>query len=109
MDWLPTQEKQWVLDKKVAYLYGTELPDNSQAADGIGDTGKHHVYFSANGSLQDDAAAIRAGEEHRKAVDAFNKGNLSEAASARTTAGLPAPQTRRMRGFTRWMLNASTD
>lgn len=80
LDWLPTQEKQWILDNKVAYLYGTELPDNSQAVDGIGDTGKHHVYYSASGVLQEDDSAVRAQEEYAKAVDAFNTGNHSEAA-----------------------------
>jgi hypothetical protein len=80
LDWLPTVEKQWILDNKAVYLYGTELPDNNQAADGIDDTGNHHIYFSASGSLQDDTAAVRAREEYTKAVDAFNTGNLSEAA-----------------------------
>ena len=60
LDWLTVQEKQFILDNKVVYLYGTELPDNGQASDGIGDTSKHHVYFSASGSLQDDSAAVRA-------------------------------------------------
>ena len=80
LDWLPAQEKQFILDNKVVYLYGTELPDNGQASDGIGDMAKHHVYFSASGSLQDDAAAVRAREEYAKAVAAFNAGNRTEAA-----------------------------
>jgi hypothetical protein len=80
LDWLPTQEKQFILDNKAIYLYGTELPDNNQAADGIGDTTKHHVYYSASGSLQDDAAAVRAREEYAKATSAFNAGNRAEAA-----------------------------
>src|SRR4030066_249100 len=50
LDWLPQQEKQFILDNKAAYLYGTELPDNNKAADGIGDTTKHHIYFLANGN-----------------------------------------------------------
>src|SRR3972149_3739556 len=50
LDWLPAQEKQWLIDNKASYLYGTELPDNNQAPDGMGDTTKHHVYFFANGS-----------------------------------------------------------
>jgi hypothetical protein len=57
LDWLPLEEKQWLLDNKVSYLYGTELPDNSQASDGVGDTTKHHVYYFANGSVQDDAGS----------------------------------------------------
>jgi len=80
LDWLPQQEKQFILDNKVVYLYGTELPDNNQASDGIGDTGKHHVYYSASGVLQDDAAAVRARDEYTKAVNAFNAGNRSGAA-----------------------------
>jgi hypothetical protein len=69
LDWLPTEEKQYILDNLQTYLYGTELPDNSQAIDGIGDAGKHHVYFYANGSLQDDASAVRASEEYQKALN----------------------------------------
>ena len=80
LDWLPTQEKQLILDNKAVYLYGTELPDNGQAADGIGDTTKHHVYYRADGSVQDDAAAVRARDEYTKAVNAFNAGNRSGAA-----------------------------
>src|SRR4030066_2443318 len=80
LDWLPAQEKQFILNNKVVYLYGTELPDNGQASDGIGDTAKHHVYCSASGSLQDDSAAVRAREEYAKADAAFNAGNQTEAA-----------------------------
>jgi hypothetical protein len=80
LDWLPTQEKQLILDNKAVYLYGTELPDNGQAADGIGDITKHHVYYRADGSVQDDAAAVRARDEYTKAVNAFNAGNRSGAA-----------------------------
>jgi hypothetical protein len=60
LDWLPSKEKQFILDNIADYLYGTELPDNGDAPDGIGDTAKHHVYYFANGSLQDDASAVRA-------------------------------------------------
>ena len=80
LDWLPQQEKQFLLDNKASFLYGTELPDNNQAPDGIGDAANHHVYYSATVVLQDDAAAVRAREEYAKAVDAFNAGNRSEAA-----------------------------
>ena len=78
LDWLPLGEKQFLLDNKAAYLYGTELPDN--AADGIGDTTKHHVYYFANGSVQDNVGADRAAEEYTKAVAAYNAGNFSDAA-----------------------------
>lgn len=80
LDWLPLEEKQFILNNIANYLYGTELPDNGGAPDGIGDTVKHHVYYFANGSLQDDASAVRAQEEYVKAVDFFKAGNLTNAA-----------------------------
>jgi hypothetical protein len=80
LDWLPLQEKQFLLDNKASYLYGTELPDNSQAPDGIGDTTKHHIYFSANGAVQDDAAAARARDEYSLALNYYRAGNQAEAA-----------------------------
>jgi hypothetical protein len=64
LDWLPENEKAYIANNLATYLYGTELPDNWQANDGIGDTMKHHVYFSANGTLEDDAAAVRAYESY---------------------------------------------
>jgi len=80
LDWLPQQEKQFLLDNVASFLYGTELPDNWQVPDGVGGTGKHHVYYFVNGSLQDDACAVRAREEYVKAVEFFEAGNFSEAA-----------------------------
>jgi len=80
LDWLPQETKQFLLDNKASYLYGTELPDNNQAPDGIGDTTKHHVYFLADGSVQDDASADRARDEYLKAVNFYMDGNFSEAA-----------------------------
>ena len=69
LDWLSANEKQYITDNLAAYLYGTELPDNGGAIDGIGDTTKHHIYFRANGSLQDGVAAHRASEEYQKALN----------------------------------------
>jgi hypothetical protein len=80
LDWLPTQEKQFLLDNKASYLYGTELPDNNQAPDGIGDTTKHHIYFTADGAVQDDAAAARARDEYSLALNYYRAGNQAEAA-----------------------------
>lgn len=80
LDWLPLAEKQFLVNNKASYLYGTELPDNNQAPDGVGDTAKHHVYYFANGTLQDAASAVRAQEEYANAVSFYNAGNLSEAA-----------------------------
>jgi hypothetical protein len=80
LDWLPLEEKWFILDNLAVYLYGTELPDNSQASDGIGDTGKHHVYYFANGSLQEDDAAVRAQEEYEVAVAYIKNGDMVNAA-----------------------------
>jgi hypothetical protein len=80
LDWLPTEEKQYLLDRLVTYLYGTELPDNGQAADGIGDTTKHHVYFTSGGSLSDASAAIRANATYTQALNYLQSGNLTLAA-----------------------------
>jgi hypothetical protein len=62
------------------YLYGTELPDNGRAPDGIGDTHLHHVYFDADGRLMDDAAARRANDTYRQALSSLLLGNLMAAA-----------------------------
>jgi hypothetical protein len=80
LDWLPPEEKQFILDNLANYLYGTELPDNGGAPDGIGDTVKHHVYYFANGSLQDDASAVRAEAEYNNAFQFFRQGKLVNAA-----------------------------
>jgi len=80
LDWLPSEEKQFILDNLANYLYGTELPDNAAAPDGIGDTVKHHVYYFANGSLQDDASAVRAEEEYNNAFQFLKQGKLFNAA-----------------------------
>jgi len=79
LDWLPLEEKQFILNSIANYLYGTELPDNGGAPDGIGDTVKHHVYYFANGSLQDDASAVRAREEYDSAVNLFKVSDLANA------------------------------
>jgi len=79
LDWLPPKEKQFILNNLANYLYGTELPDNGGAPDGIGDTVKHHVYYFANSSLQDNASAVRAREEYDNAVNLFILGNLANA------------------------------
>jgi uncharacterized protein YvpB len=80
LDWLPLQEKEFILNNIANYLYGTELPDNGGAPDGIGDTVKHHVYYFLNGSLQDDASAVRAQKEYGKAVKIYKTGDLANAA-----------------------------
>jgi hypothetical protein len=80
LEWLPVSEKTFILTYRSAYLYGTELPDNNQAADGIGDTTLHHIYFFANGSLQDDAAARRAIDMQNQALAAISAGDYALAA-----------------------------
>lgn len=79
LDWLPMEEKWFIVKNLAAYLYGTELPDNSTIPYGIGDTGKHHVYYFSNGSLQDDASAKRAREEYDKAFELFKNRDLANA------------------------------
>lgn len=61
------------------FLYGTELPDRPRSDGGINDKDKHHVYFFANGSVQDGASAQRAQEELDKAVNFSRRGDLVNA------------------------------
>jgi hypothetical protein len=67
LDWLAASEKQYIVNNLAAYLYGTELPDNAGAPDGIGDQTLHHVYYHSDGVLQDDASATRASQEFSSA------------------------------------------
>ncbi|MEM2401597.1 MAG: zinc dependent phospholipase C family protein [Candidatus Bathyarchaeia archaeon] len=76
LDWLPGEEKFFILENLEFFLYGTELPDNSHAIDGIGDTSKHHVYYRKDGSLQDDASAVRAQEEFEAALSLYLSGDI---------------------------------
>jgi hypothetical protein len=85
LDWLPTQEKQYIQDNLQAYLFGTELPDNNVAPDHIGDTANHHVYFRANGQLQEDNSAVRAEAEYEIALNYLNSKDYANAAK---TAGI---------------------
>jgi len=80
LDWLPAAEKQWILDHKTAYLFGTEIPDRSRCGDCYGDTGKHHVYYRKDSSLQDDAAAKRAKDLYDEALAALPSGNWTRVA-----------------------------
>jgi len=80
LEMLPAEKRQWLADNLKVYLYGTELPDNNRAADGIGDTANHHVYLRSGGSLQDDAAARRAQEEYQAALNYLKQGDYVNAA-----------------------------
>jgi hypothetical protein len=84
LDYLPAQEKTYITNNLAAYLYGTELPDNSQATDGIGDTTKHHVYYSASGALTDNASAQRANTVYNLALNYLKAQDYLDAAK---TAG----------------------
>jgi hypothetical protein len=75
LDWLPPEEKQFIINNLAWFLYGTELPDSSRSPYGIGDTPKHHVYYRADGSLQDDASAVRAQEEYVTALTYAKSGD----------------------------------
>jgi len=79
LDWLPAEEKEYIVSNLALYLYGTELPDNIGAPDGIGDTGFHRIYYWANGTLQDDASATRAQDEYLEALNYFKSGNVTMA------------------------------
>ncbi len=58
---------QWLVDRKVIFLVGTEAPDESgvsmtldgTAVTGFGDVTNHHVYYNTDGTTYDDIAAIR--------------------------------------------------
>ena len=80
LDWLPSEVKGWILANKNLYLYGTELPDNGQAPDGIGDTWLHHIYFDADGGLIDDSSARRANATYQQALSYMLMGDLTSAA-----------------------------
>jgi len=85
LDWLPEGEKGYIVANLAAYLYGTELPDNGGAPDGIGDTVKHHIYYWSNGTLQEDDSAVRASEEYSHALNFLKLEDLENAAK---TAGI---------------------
>ena len=80
LDWLPSDEREFIENNLTIYLYGTELPDNGQASDGIGDTLRHHIYYFSNGSLQDDSSAVRASEEYNITLSYLNANDFVNAA-----------------------------
>jgi hypothetical protein len=80
LDWLPQQEKQVLADNLATYIFGTELPDNKNTPGGVGDTTKHHIYFTADGFLNDNASAVRADAEYINAKQAYADGNLTDVA-----------------------------
>jgi len=80
LDWLPSSEKQYILDNLAVYLYGTELPDNGGAPDGIGDTAKHHIYYNSAEVMTDDAAAVRASTEYSNTLTFLKAKDYEKAA-----------------------------
>lgn len=87
LDFLPQNEKGFIENNLTTYLYATELPDCSSVPGGIGDQGKHHVYYHSNGQLQDDAAAVRAQDSYQDAVVALV---LRDSLRAARSAGIMA-------------------
>ena len=79
LEWLPQEENEYIISNLAIYLYGTELPDNGGAPDGIGDTALHHIYYWANETLQDDASATRAQDEYLEAFNYIETGNITMA------------------------------
>lgn len=85
LDWLPELEKEYITTNLFSYLYGTELPDNPNPEDGIGDKTKHHIYFNSDESLADDIAAVRAQEEYNRALTYLE---MNETENAAKTVGV---------------------
>jgi TolB protein len=71
---LPSEMKDKI-NLPAAY-YGSEIPDCRGNAYCLRDVVKHHVYFKADGTLQDDAGAIRAQEEYDLAESALKSGDI---------------------------------
>jgi len=78
LDWLPDEEKQFIIWNLSPYLYGTELPDNGKAPDGIGDSPKHHFYYNSSKAVTDDASAVRASEVYIQTLNFLKSGNLPD-------------------------------
>jgi hypothetical protein len=82
LNYLPAEEKQYLTDHLEVYLFGTELPDLPASQGGIGDTTKHHVYFSESGVLTDDISAQRAQDMYVQALEYLRAGDYVDAAEA---------------------------
>ncbi|MCW3982521.1 MAG: zinc dependent phospholipase C family protein [Candidatus Bathyarchaeota archaeon] len=82
LDFLPAAEKQYLTSNLNTYLFGTELPDLPASQGGIGDTTKHHVYYSATGTLTDDASAQRATAMYNQALNYLKTNDPANAAKS---------------------------
>ena len=80
LSFLPYEEKKYILDNKISFFTGTELPDNANLPDGIGDIKEHHIYYHSDGSLQDDASAKRAITVYQSALQELSSKNYKSAA-----------------------------
>jgi len=87
--WLPAADKAYLTANRIAYLYGTELPDNAGPPDGIGDQFNHHVYCSAAGALQDDVGAARAAAQYDAALAFLQAGDEPPSPSSRPGTSRP--------------------
>jgi len=76
LDWLPDEEKQFILGNLNLYLYGTELPDKGKALGGIGDTTRHHFYFDSGKAVVDDVGAARASQLYVQVLNFLKSGDL---------------------------------
>ena len=79
LDWLPSDEKEYIENNLTLYLYGTELPDNYQAEDGIGDAFNHHLYYFSDGTLQGSPIAVRASAEYDLALNYLRENDFENA------------------------------
>ena len=77
LDWLPSEEKQFILGNLNLYLYGTELPDNGKVPDGIGDTTEHHFYFNSAKAVVDDVGAVRASQVYIQVLNFLKSGDFA--------------------------------
>ena len=78
LDWSPSEEKQFIVENLNIYLYGTELPDNGKALDGIGDTTKHHFYFNSGKAVLDDVGAVRASQVYTQVLNFLESGDFAD-------------------------------
>ena len=82
LDYLPGDEAGFIRANLNMYLYATELPDRCTGSETICDQVNHHVYYRADGSLQDDADARRAQDYYQEVAVALVLRDFTRAARA---------------------------
>jgi hypothetical protein len=83
VNFLPANDSVWIKNNMVAYLIGTEAPDNSEVAAayttekvyGDKSSGHHNYYNLEHTSILDDSASQRAQEEYDKSLKALRNGD----------------------------------